>query len=177
MFGGIKTLTLFFFFGRDRRRVFGGIGGGLERVSRETRRENKSLHLLKGKNGRRRGGSRRQTPLAHQNPFKLGRLEEGEMASWETCVNFQFPPHFKTGKIVSFICSFLSIFFPSFQTTRVGGGLLSLLFFIFTTLHLSYQTWCKDKYVEDCDDHISNNVCCLNRSVCGFLHTVNHLHY
>lgn len=115
MFWGIKTLTLFFF-GRDRRRVFGGIGGGLERVSRETRRENKSLHLLKGKNGRRRGGSRRQTPLAHQNPFKLGRLEEGEMASWEKYVNFQFPPHFKLVKLcLLFAYSFLFSFHPSKQ--------------------------------------------------------------
>lgn len=40
MFGGIKTLTLF---------LFGGIGGGLETVWRETSRENKSLHLVKGK--------------------------------------------------------------------------------------------------------------------------------
>lgn len=32
---------------------------------------------------------------------------------------------------MSFICTFLSHFFPSFQTRRVGGGLPSLPFFPF----------------------------------------------
>ena len=48
----------------------------IERI-RETGRENKIPPFG------RRGGSRRQKPLAHQNSPNTGRLEEGEIASQE----------------------------------------------------------------------------------------------